>query len=206
MPARQPPEQRQGSLRRTIAALAARLIAEEGIQDYALAKRKAARQLGFPERDLPTNTEVEEELQSWRSLFRDEEDDERLEQAREAAVEVMRALSPFRPYLTGTVLEGTADAFCEVELELYVDSAKDVEIFLMDQRIRYEHREIRRGGHDAPEAVLEFDWDGVPIKLSIFDHVLERSARRSAGGRALERVRLEAFEQLLVRADEDADE
>lgn len=195
---RQPPEPRQGNLRRSIAALAARLIAEEGIQDFGFAKRKAARRLGAPERELPTNTEVEEELHAWRSLYRDEEDDERLEQMRDAAREVMRMLAPFRPYLTGTVLEGTAGAFSEIELEVYVDSAKDVEIFLLGEGIRYEHREIRRNGHDGPEAVLEFDWDDVPVRLAVFDHVAERTARRSPGGRSMERMRLENFEELLA--------
>lgn len=207
MSARQPPEIRQGNLRRSIAAAAARLIAEEGIQDYGFAKRKAARQLGAPERELPTNMEVEEALHAWRSLYRDEEDDARLVHMREAAVEVMRLLAPYRPYLTGTVLDGTAGAFSEVELELYVDSAKDVEIFLLGHEVRYEHREVRRNSHDAPEAVLVFDWEGVPVKLSVFDHMIERTARRGVSGRPLERVRLDAFEQMLAEwvADDRAE-
>lgn len=200
MTARQPPEQRQGNLRRTIAATAARLIAEEGIQDFGFAKRKAARQLGVPERDLPTNDEVEQELFAWRSLFRDEDDEERLAQMHEAAIGVMRLLEPFRPYITGAVLAGVAGAFAEIELEAYVDSAKDVELFLLGQNIQYEHREVRRANHDAPEAVLEFEWDGVPVKLSVFDHLLERTARRGTGGRAHERVRLAVFEEMVAES------
>lgn len=200
MSSRQPPEIRQGNLRRSIAAVAARLIAEEGIRDYGFAKRKAARQLGVPERELPTNTEVDEELHAWRSLYRDDEDDERLAQMREAAAQVMRLLVSYRPYLTGAVLDGTAGAFSEVELEVYVDSAKDVEIFLLGQGIRYAHREVRRNSHDAPEVVLEFDWDGVPVKLSVFDHMVERTGRR---GGAHDRLRLESLELLLVDAAAD---
>ena len=37
---------RSGGLRREIAALAARMMAEDGISDFGFAKRKAARQLG----------------------------------------------------------------------------------------------------------------------------------------------------------------
>lgn len=193
---------RPDSLRRNIAALAARLIAEEGIHDYGFAKRKAARQLGIPERELPTNQEVEEALQAWRSLYRDEEDDERLSQMREAAIEAMRFLAPFRPYITGGVLEGIAGAYAEVELEVYADSAKDVEIFLLGKGLPFEHKEVRRRDHDAPEAVLLFDWGEVPMRLSIFDEKAERSPRRNQAGTIREKMRLEAFETLLAHTTE----
>lgn len=203
MPARQSPPPRQGTLRRKIAAVAARLMAEEGIDDYAFAKRKAARQLGIGEGEaLPTNAEIEDERQLYHKLYRDEEDDERLHEMRRAAVDAMRMLAPFTPYLTGTVLDGTAGAYSEVELEIFADSAKDVEIFMINKGVRYEHRETRRGGHEAPEAVLVFDWEDVPFKLSIFDRFAQRSARRVAG-RPTERVGVDAVAAMIA---EDAGE
>ncbi len=39
---------RQTGMRARIAATAARIMAEDGIEDFALAKRKAARRLGAP--------------------------------------------------------------------------------------------------------------------------------------------------------------
>jgi len=198
MPDRSSIPPRPGNLRRNIAALAARLIAEEGIHDFGFAKRKAARQLGAPERELPTNAEVEEELHAWRSLYRDEEDDERLFQMRGAAAEVMRFLAPFRPYVTGGVLEGTADAFSEVELETYADSAKDVEIFLLGQGVDYEHRDVRRRDQDSPEAVMLFDWGEVPIRLTVYNLKNERSPRRGPSGSPRGRMRLDAFEHVLA--------
>jgi hypothetical protein len=58
-------------MRRSIAALAARLMAEVGIADYGLAKRTAARQLGAPETDeLPNNAEIEAELRPTRRSIR----------------------------------------------------------------------------------------------------------------------------------------
>ncbi|MFT4171253.1 MAG: hypothetical protein QM639_01735 [Rhodocyclaceae bacterium] len=192
-------ERHNQSLRRSVAAHAARLMAEEGIDDFGFAKRKAARQLGFTNAEaLPTNAEVEEELHAYVALFRDEEDEARLREMRLAAIEVMHMLEPFRPYLTGTVLAGTAGAFSEVELEIYADSAKDVEIFLLNQGLRYEHREVRRSGPDAPEATLEFDWGEVPFRLHIYDHLGERSPRRSPGGSKLaERARVDAVAALV---------
>ncbi|MFA9439844.1 hypothetical protein ACDA63_09420 [Uliginosibacterium sp. sgz301328] len=192
-------ERHNQSLRRSVAAHAARLMAEEGIDDFGFAKRKAARQLGFSNAEaLPTNAEVEEELHSYVALFRDEEDEARLREMRLAAVDVMRLFAPFRPYLTGTVLAGTAGAFSEVELEIYADSAKDVEIFMINQNIRYEHREVRRSGPDAPEAILVFDWGEIPFRVNVYDHVSERSPRRTPGGSKLaERARLDAVEALI---------
>lgn len=194
-----------GNLRHSIAVQAARLIAEEGIEDFAFAKRKAARQLGVPERDLPSNAEIEEALQEHRSLFRDEDDEERLERMREAAIIVMEQLEPFRPYVTGAVLTGLGDAFSEVELEVFADSAKDMELFLLSKGIPYEHQEVRRTGHDAPEAILIFECDGVPVRLYVFDHVAERTPRRAHAGMVAERLRLDAFRARIEQFSDAAD-
>ncbi len=183
----------RSTLRRNIAALAARLIAEEGIADLGLAKRKAARQLGITEGEaMPNRAEIEAELRSYQALYRDEEDDERLAAMRETAVEIMRELAALRPALTGSVLEGTANGFSEVEIDVFADSAKDVEIFLLNRGIDYEHRDIRKPGPESPEAILVFDWDEVPVKLCVFDHVAERTPRRNGA----ERARLAAVEAL----------
>lgn len=190
-----------GDLRRSIAHQAARLIAEEGIEDYALAKRKAARRLGVAEKDLPSNAEVEAALREWRAIFRDEDDAERLQQMRAAALVVLRLLAPFRPYVTGAVIDGLVDAFSEVEIEVYADSAKDVEIFLLGKEVPYEHREVRSSGHEAPEAILVFECDEVPVKLYVHNHVAERIPRRTHGGAVQEKMRLESFLNLLERPD-----
>jgi hypothetical protein len=111
---------------------------------------------------------------------------------RETALEIMRALAVFRPALTGAVLEGTATGFSEVEIDVFADSAKDVELFLLDQGVQYEHRDIRRPGPESPEAILIFEWDEVPIKLCVFDLIAERTPRRNGA----ERARLAAVEAL----------
>lgn len=187
-----------GTRRREIAALAARLMAEDGISDFGFAKRKAARQLGVSESEaLPNNAEIEAELRAWQALYQDEEQAERIRAMRRAAVAVMRFLEAFRPYLTGGALDGTAGRYAEVDIELYPESAKEVEIFFLNHNMAYEHREPRRVAVNAPEAILCFDWDDVPIRLSIHEGRAERAGRRSA-----ERARLPAVETLLEQ-DED---
>ena len=184
-------------MRQTIAAQAARLIAEEGVHDYGFAKRKAARQLGATDRELPTNAEVEEALQAWRSLYCDEEDCERLAQMRVAALEVMRFLAPFRPYVTGGVLEGTAGAFSEVELETYADTAKDVEIFLLNQHLDFTHSVPRT---DRAEAVLTINDDDAVVNLIVYPANQERVSFKTRDGRIRQHARLDAVLKLIDAA------
>ncbi|MDQ5914605.1 MAG: hypothetical protein QG584_487, partial [Pseudomonadota bacterium] len=95
--------------RTSICDTAARLIAEEGVSDYSQAKRKALRQLGLPDNTpMPSNAEVESALREWQSVFQDEEQIERVRHLRQKAAELMSIFQDFRPYLTGSVLEGTA--------------------------------------------------------------------------------------------------
>ncbi|MBP8265966.1 MAG: hypothetical protein KAX47_05385, partial [Zoogloea sp.] len=179
----------RSNLRREIAALAARMIAEDGITDYGFAKRKAARQLGAVNADeLPNNAEIESEVRIYMAVFQDEEHIERQQVMRVAAVEVMRELEDFRPYLTGAVLEGTAGRYSEIEIDLFPESAKEVEIFFLNHSVAYDHREPRRNQPEAPEAILVFDWDDIPVKLRIYSPDVERLHRRGAhGARQMER-------------------
>ena len=195
------------NLRREIAALAARMIAEDGISDYGFAKRKAARQLGAVNADeLPNNAEIEAEVRTYLSVFQDEEHLERQMVMRLAAVEIMRELQPFRPYLTGAVLEGTAGRYSEIEIDLFPESAKEVEIFFLNNNVAYEHREPRRNQPDAPEAILVFDWDDIPVKLRIYSPDIERLTRRGPHGtRQMERARLAAVEALIKETAAAAD-
>ena len=192
---------RAGTLRREIAALAARMMAEDGIADFGFAKRKAARQLGVSLSEaLPNNAEIEAELRTWQALYQDDEHAERLHEMRLAALEVMKMLEPFRPYLTGGALDGTAGRYSEVDIELYPESAKEVEIFFLNRDLAYEHREPRRPAPHAPEAVLCFDWDDVPMRLSIYEGRAERVSRKGS-----DRARIAAVEALLSE-DKTTDE
>jgi hypothetical protein len=179
------------------------MLAEDGISDFGFAKRKAAKQLGATDADaLPTNTEIETELRAWQALYQDEEQPERLREMRVAAVEVMRMLEEFRPYLTGGALDGTAGRYSELEIEIFPESTKDVEIFFLNQGFPYDHREPRRPAPHAAEALLSFDWGEVPVKVSVYPSGAERNIRRGQ-----ERARLAQVEALLAQhADAPADD
>lgn len=184
--------------RASIASAAARLIAEDGITDYAFAKRKAVRKLGLPDSvALPDNAEVEEELRVYQRLFQGSEQSERLRQLRRHAARLMAMLQVYSPYLTGSVLDGTAGRFTEIDIQLFADSAKEVEIFLLNQQIDYEHREPRT---DRAEAVLAIDLDDCVANLVVYPPREERVTFRTRDGRVRERARLPALEALLASA------
>jgi hypothetical protein len=187
--------------RQRIAAVAARIMAEDGIDSFALAKRKAARQLGAAEGEaLPANDEVEAELNAYRALYQPEEHAERIVELRRIALDAMRALERFSPYLTGAVLKGTAGPYAEIDLQLFPESPKDVEIFLLDRRIAYDTHEGRRFSGDRARAVsvLELSWQDTPLRLSVFDPRDERVALKTTqAGRVMDRAGIPEVAALL---------
>jgi len=194
---------RQNGMRLRIAAAAARLMAEDGIDDFALAKRKAARQLGAPDSEaLPANHEIEAELRAYRSLYQAEEHPERIAALRRVALDAMRALERFSPYLTGPVLSGLAGPYAEIDLQLFPESTKDVELFLLERNLAFETSESRRYAGDRARAVSVFslDWRGAPLRLQVFDPRDERLAlKTSQAGRVVERAGITEVGQLVAK-------
>ena len=183
---------KQTGTRARIAAAAARLMAEDGIDDFALAKRKAAKQLGaLDSQALPGNDEIEAELRAYLALYQAEEHPQRVAELREIALDAMRTLEQFSPYLTGPVLKGIAGPYAEIELQLFPDSVKEVEIFLLDRNLTYATHEGKRYAGDRAHAVsvLTLAWRGAPLRLSIFDPRDERVAlKTSQAGRVMDRA------------------
>jgi hypothetical protein len=190
--------------RSCIAYLAARLMAEDGIEDYALAKRKAARQAGMPEtRELPTNEEVEEALRTHQQIYHHEEHRNRLRVLRETAVRAMRELARFNPYLTGSVLNGNAGKYADVNLQLFTDNEKAVELYLIDRRIPYKAAQSRlySGEEMRTVPVYTLSDHGTDIELTVLSTLdLRGPLRTSPEGKSIERAKLQAVEQLLAEA------
>lgn len=131
-------------LRQEIAQVSARLIVQEGITDYHLAKRKAAAQLGISQRQhLPSNEEIRKEVLIYQRLFQAKQHPQQLATLRATAMEAMRLLSQFQPRLVGEVLEGTAHRHSGITLHLFTDSPEEVAFFLMEKGIPYRLGERR---------------------------------------------------------------
>lgn len=146
MPAKSAPA-RNSHLRLRIAQVAAQLMAEHGIRDYALAKRKAARQLGVTDSHvLPGNEEIDEALRDYHAIYRPDEHAQTLRAQREQALAVLEAFGQFSPLLTGAVLAGTASDHANIEIELYADASKEFEQFLVNQGVSFKVAD-RNGRH-----------------------------------------------------------
>jgi len=203
MPKEQKPKQQ--NMRTRIAAVAARIMAEDGIEDFALAKRKAARQLGAGDTQfLPNNDEIETELRVYQSLYQGDEQRERLRYLRGQALAAMEQLADFKPYLTGPVLKGTAGRYADIDLQVFADSGKELEIFLLNRNIPYETSETRyySGNQARAVSVLSLDWRGTPVRVTVYWPDDEcRSVKTSPLGRPIERAGLEVVRTLVANGE-----
>lgn len=149
-------------MREQLAYQAAKLMAENGITDHAYAKRKAAKQLGAADtHHLPSNDEIDTALRSFRMLFQSNSHPKILHELRIEALNNMRLLEDFHPYLTGSVLTGTAGENSDINIMLFSDDAKAVLLFLLKHKIDFEDGEwkVRLGGHEefVPSYTLSSD-------------------------------------------------
>ena len=201
---------RNNQMRSHLAYLAARLMAEDGIHDYAQAKQKAARQAGVPDtHSLPDNREIEEALRAYQALYHHEEHGEALTLLRQQAATLMELFAEFNPYLVGSVLTGTAGRYSDINLHLFCDSAKDVEIFLLNRHTPYEsgERRTRLGDRQIEVPTLTLDLEGTTATLTVF-HTddLRVAPKYRADGRPVERARLAQVKALLLRSGPTADD
>jgi hypothetical protein len=176
------------SVRTEIAVAAARLIAEEGL-DYHHAKRKAVQQVLGNSKPrgtaLPDNQEIEDQLRIYNELFFADTQPARLRHLRLLALELMKTLARFEPWLIGAVLNGTAGEHSDIHLMCFVDSTKDVEIELLNRNIDFEVSEPHAGRHLAAAETVSFMWQGEGVHLSLHEPGDLRSLPKSRDGRAL---------------------
>jgi hypothetical protein len=129
-------------IRFQVAHKAAQMMAEEGISDYAFAKRKAAKFFGLMDGDaLPSNDEINDAIKEHQAIYFDEEHEERLKILRLEALSLMKKLIAFNPFLTGGALDGTAGRYPTIHIQLYADSLKEVEFFLLNHNVSYKTRD-----------------------------------------------------------------
>ncbi|MFM8331258.1 MAG: hypothetical protein ACKN9T_06180 [Candidatus Methylumidiphilus sp.] len=173
-------------LRTRIALEAARIMAEEGIDEHGLAKKKAAARLGVAaSRNLPRKEEIEAALVEHQRLFAGAEQPLRLARLRKLAAEAMRLLSEFSPLLVGGVWNGGVGKFSPIRLHLFAAAPEDVMRKLWNARIPFEEK-----SHSLPpeaelpgeQPALHFYVDGTRVELLLFPATWKgRSLRKKAG-------------------------
>ncbi|MFX1679617.1 hypothetical protein PV762_10295 [Mitsuaria sp. CC2] len=194
-------------LTQEIAATAARLVVEEGLE-YGPAKARALKVLGLPSRTaLPNNDELEDQVREYLDIFCADTQPAELQALRELAAVWMARLAEFRPHLTGAVWRGTATRLSPIHLQLYCDDSKSTEIALLNQGIDFDVGQSRNAKGatvdqliiDAPCRALN---ERVAIALTILDHDDLRGGLKPDGRGRTERGDLAALRQLMNSKDD----
>lgn len=186
-----------------LAQEAARIIVEQGIEDYRTAKTKAAERLGFSGRGtLPGNSEIEHAVSEHLKLFGRETHLDLLRVLRQAALSAMELLAPFTPRLVGPVLHGTAAANSAVNLHVFSDSAELVALRLQENSVQYRSFERRlKSRRDRAETFSGFCFDhgNSSIEATVFPLNGMRQAPISpVNGKPMRRADMAAVLKLLT--------
>jgi hypothetical protein len=190
-----------------LASEAARILVEEQLTDYGLAKRRAAERLGLSSRSaLPDNARVEAEVLAYQRLFGGRAYAERLRLLRQTAVQAMKLLAGFEPRLSGAVVSGAISAAHRVQLHCFPDQPELVDVFLAERgfTVDDDERDYRYGdGRVESVPLARFQAGVVGVDVALFAPGQERRAPLShSNGRPAPRLTLAEAERLLATAVE----
>jgi hypothetical protein len=185
-----------------VAQEAARIIVDQGIRDYRLAKQKAAERLGMNGRgSLPANAEIENAVADHLQIFGGESHIDLLRLMRTAALSAMELLASYSPRLVGPVLAGTADENSAVNLHVFADSAEVITMEIGDMGIQfklYERRLKTRRGQIEMYAGFEFRHSNETIQTTVFPVDGVRQAPMSPiDGKPMRRIDSDGVQKLL---------
>jgi hypothetical protein len=195
------------AIKAEIAATAARMVVEEGLE-YGPAKHRAIKHLGLSARTrLPGNDEIEDSVLEYISVFCADTQASELAALRELALHWMERMALFRPHLTSAVWRGTATRLSDIHMDLFCDDSKSAEIALIDMKLSYEPRTVAGMRGETVDTLSVHDFcsglhEMVGVHLRIYDHDDLRGALRpDAKGRPA-RGDLKAVRRLVAAAGE----
>ena len=171
------------TLQSEIAATAAAMVVEEGLE-YGPAKRRAVKQLGLSVRtEIPDNDAVEDAVREYIAIFCADTQPGELQALRQLALVWMARMSAFRPYLAGAVWHGTATRLSDIYIQLFCDDSKSAEIALIEHNVDYEPRTVTGFTGASVEALSLSSLcqplsEMVGVHLMVYDHDDLRGALR----------------------------
>lgn len=194
------------SMQSEIAAAAARLVVEEGLE-YGPAKRRAVKLLGLNARTaLPDNDSLEDAVREYIDIFCADTQPAELSALRRLALTWMERLQEFRPHLGGAVWHGTATRLSDIYIQLFCDDPKSAEIRLIEHNVDYTPRTVT-GFHGESVEALSISsrspelGEEVGVHLLVYDHDDVRGALRPDAKGRTPRGDLKAVRALLEEAD-----
>lgn len=196
-----------GAQRSRVVQEAARIVCEDGLSDYRLAKQKAVERLGLGfGTPLPSNADLQAAVIQYQRLFGGRAYAERLIHLRRTAVQAMRLLAEFQPRLVGAVATGATTDSHRVQLHCFADKPERIDVLLESKGLRFEVSERRyryADGESGDVPVLSFMAADVGVDVAVFPERSLRDAPLSpVDGQVVKRFDLAAAEALAAQAPE----
>jgi hypothetical protein len=189
--------------RLAVANEAARIMREEGVRDYLLAKRKAAQRLGITDRGaLPGNDQIAALVAEQQRLFGGDGYHSRLRELREIALEALGLFHGFEPRVVGGVLTGAVTDNSVIGLHLFADTPEAVAFRLMEHDVPYEVADRRvRYSADRQELMPSYRFlaGDAQVEATVFPLAgLRQPPSCPVEGGPMRRARRPELEALLV--------
>lgn len=196
-------KERAENLRRELAQVAARIMAEQGISDFLMAKQKAAHRLGVSDNgNLPRNSEIQAALADYQRLFRADQQDVIIARLRREARRAMAMFEAFHPRLVGQVLAGTASDHSAIELHVFADTPEQVALHLLHNEVPFDITQWRgrtRRGETLSYPSYDFLAGEVPVQAVVFPlNGLREAPSSPVDGLPMQRASMRDLEALLT--------
>jgi hypothetical protein len=114
---------------------------------------------------------------------------------------MMQRLLKFDPHLSGSVLNGHAGRYAQIDIDLFTDSPKVVEYFLIESGMPFKGRERRLYVGEIARTVpnFELETEAAIFSITVFqEHDARTIVRATPGGKPIERIRPERLRAKIV--------
>jgi predicted HD phosphohydrolase len=190
-------------IRRQIAFLAAQLMYNRTESEYFTAKRKAAKQLGVEHRfrpgDLPTNSEIRDQIQAMARMHEGSKRLGHLRDMRLEALRLMRKLTRFRPRLIGSVWTGHVRKGSDIDIHIFSDSLGLVTDALDNEGLAHdvERKRVIKFGEERIFTHIHIN-DRYTYELTLYpEDKLHYNFKSSITGKPIEKASIAELEAAL---------
>jgi hypothetical protein len=178
--------------------------------EYYTAKRKAARQVVGSDRirDLPSNSEIRDEILQLADMLEGEGRQRELTAMRIEALRIMRVLRRFRPRLIGSVLTGHIREGSDIDVHVFTDSLGLLEDVLSELGLSFqvEHKRVHKRQEQKVFTHVHIGGD-YGIELTVYPtEKISYPFKSSITGKLIERAEIGELEELVRQTVPDLEE
>jgi hypothetical protein len=189
-------------IRQRLAVESARLMSEEGIDDFQYARKKAAQHFGIQDSyAYPSNEEIITEIKLHQAIYGSADQAHILRELRNTALNAMKLFKDFIPKLTGSVLSGYAGKNSRINIHLFADTAEDITMILLQHDIPYQLTETRLNFNKKISKVFpkfQFFAGDFQVNLTVIPNKQKHNHPvNTFDGQSMQRASIKQLEKLL---------